>query len=183
MDDRLPQTFDLQTCRDMLEKLRRERDRYTVAKRRPDLADCAFNFMVTAVHLSAWVARDAAIQAERPEDIDTPPNHSAGLPHTEEEVRDLVEARCPELGKCRTFVNASKHAKRKPQFVWASASGEWNPPPNGTRSFAEAAIVSPDDVTWQFYVKDELGKLPAAEFFDRILRFWHEFIYGHFSGR
>ena len=53
-------TFDLETCRDLLDKLDRELKRIRGTNNRLELADHGYNFAITAWHISewAWAAMD-----------------------------------------------------------------------------------------------------------------------------
>lgn len=111
------QTFDLHSCRDMLNKLEREMKRLREAKKRTDVADHAFNAAMTAWQLTDWVARDLWIERKRPRSQDTPPDMTRDLPVDGDDPKQMAKAlkkyvkeKCPELAICQTFANASKHA-------------------------------------------------------------------------
>ena len=120
------QTFAYKSCRDLLEKLRREVVRYRLIAGRDDanveeLKDVAFNASVTAWHLSDWVFNDLTEEQRK----------RFGF----KDIQDLQEhARksCRALHLCRYAATASKHA---PWYI-VSADNKWF-----TRLFVASAIV------------------------------------------
>src|SRR5262245_51504026 len=93
-----PQTFALETCRDMLEKLDREASRFEAADNQSDRADHAFNAAVTAWQVCDWVFRDLT-QHQRA--------HLKLKTLTQLQARSRVD--CRELHLCRIIATASKH--------------------------------------------------------------------------
>ena len=91
-------TFKLENCRDLCNKLQREIERFKKAATDPlDLADHAFNVVVTAWHMCDWVFADLTPQLKSKLNINT----KAAL---------QAEARkCRALHLCEQAAIASKH--------------------------------------------------------------------------
>lgn len=148
-----PQTFAYESCRDLLEKLRRELDRYRAVEGREDadvqeLQDIAFNASVTAWQLGDWVFNDL-----------TPEQREKLGFHTKAELQEHAKANCRALYLCRHVATASKH--------W-----EVSQYPDDTVD----AIVT-GETGWTIYFVDDGTKIPADQVFEQALGFWSPFIY------
>jgi hypothetical protein len=142
-------TFAFASCRDMLDKLKREIDRYA----RVDgsdveaMKDLAFNIAVTGWHLCDWVFMDL-----------TPAQRDALNIHSLAQMQErALTSRA--LHVFRQVATASKH--------WAISN---RPDP------AVTAVVAavPD---WRIWFEDEQGELSATEAFELALHFWTAFIF------
>jgi hypothetical protein len=149
------QTFAYKSCRDLLEKLRREVVRYRLIAGRDDanveeLKDVAFNASVTAWHLSDWVFNDLTEEQRK----------RFGF----KDIQDLQEhARksCRALHLCRYAATASKH--------WQVTN---HPDP-------QVQTVVTAETSWCIYFIDNERTIAADQVFDEALNFWTEFIYHH----
>ncbi len=120
-----PQTFDLESCWDLIDKLVYELDQTnamleTSGIDRQDLAYRAFNHAVTAWHIWDWLKRD----------LESEPRAKARLAdflelpeYDEKRVLDhLMKAERGAIGVCRVIANASKHGSVSPHPVVARVS-------------------------------------------------------------
>jgi hypothetical protein len=158
------QTFAFADCRELLEKLDREIDRYReVAGRDEDkpnallklveqLKDSAFNASVTAWHLSDWVFND--MTQEQREKLSF---RSLG------DLQAHVREKCRALYLCRQAATASKH--------WIV---NHYPDPE-----VQAMVTCEDEAGWIVYFVHGGNKVPADQVFDEALAFWTGFIYQH----
>jgi hypothetical protein len=103
------QTFAYENCRQILDKLKREIDRYReVAGEKPQgekllrhvdqLKDSAFNASVTAWHLADWIFNDLTTEQCRALNL-----KKLG------ELQARARKECRALYLCNHFANASKH--------------------------------------------------------------------------
>jgi hypothetical protein len=144
------QTFAFESCRDVLAKLEREIDRYTVAAHSEELEnmkDTAFNIAVTAWHLCDWVFNDM-----NPEQ------------RTRLGIHDFIQMckhalDCRALNIFRQVATASKH--------WTVTNR-----PDPTVKVVVAAVPQ-----WSIMFEDSNGKMSADEAFEQALSFWTSFIY------
>src|SRR5262249_23449883 len=148
-------TFAYKSCRDLLEKLRREVKRYRLIAGRDgadveELKDVAFNASVTAWHLSDWVFNDLTEEDRK----------KFGF----KDVQDLQEharTSCRALYLCRYAATASKH--------WQVTT---YPDP-------KVQTVVTAETSWCIYFLDNERRIPADQVFDEALHFWTQFIYGN----
>ncbi len=101
-------TFDLVSCRDLLDKLQREIMRIEKAAGRPDVCDHGTNAALTAWHLTDWVWAD--VKNNLP--IRSAIAKQAGRAANDFDVRefqDYVAGGCKYLQICRIIATASKH--------------------------------------------------------------------------
>jgi hypothetical protein len=149
------QTFAYESCRDLLEKLRREIVRYRSIVRRDDanveeLKDIAFNASVTAWHLGDWVFNDlTAEQRER-----------FGFKDTGD-LQKHVCTNCRALYLCRYAATASKH--------WQVTI---YPDP-------KVQTVVTAEKGWGIYFVDDNKRIAADQVFDEAFHFWTQFIYSN----
>src|SRR5262245_17365437 len=151
------QTF-YESCRELLEKLKREINRYCLIAGRDDhnvadeLKDIAFNASVTAWQLGDWVFKDMTAEQRTRlgfKDI------KALLKH--------ARTNCPALYLCRNAATASKHlevTQHHDPNVQTVVTHE-----NGWRVF--------------FVDKDKNERAGADEVFVEALHFWTQFIYAN----
>jgi hypothetical protein len=161
------QTFAFTDCRELLEKLDREVDRYGEVAGRDELLDpeallklvhqlkdSAFNAAVTAWHLCDWVFNDM-----------TPEQRAKLNFRNLADLQEHVRENCRALYLCRQAATASKHwivnkyADPKVQVIVTGESG------------------------WTIYFVDDDKEIPADQVFDEALAFWTGFIYGNHIAR
>jgi hypothetical protein len=161
------QTFALENCRDLVQKLSREIDRYREVAGNDEehdwdalirvvnqLNDSAFNAAVTAWHLCDWVFNDM-----------TPEQHKKFGFKTLSDLQNYARNKCRELHLCRQAATASKH--------WTVAQ---HPDPN-------VQVIVTGETGWTIYFVDQGKKIPADQVFEMALSFWNEFIYSHGIGK
>jgi hypothetical protein len=156
------QTFAFANCRELLEKLDREIDRYrTVVGRNEDepeallnlvnqLKDSALNAAVTAWHLCDWVFSDMTDEQR----------HRLNF-NKLVDLQNFVRANCRPLHLCRQAATASKH--------WTVND---HPDPN-------VEVIVTADPEWTVYFVDGKQKHNAEDVFESALGFWTGFILGH----
>jgi hypothetical protein len=158
------QTFGFADCRELLDKLEREIDRYReMAGRDPSehdalfnlvnqLKDSAFNASVTAWHLSDWVFNDMT-QEQRQE---------LGLKELGD-LQNYAREKCRAMHLCRQAATASKH--------W-TVSKHSDPT-------VQVTVTCDDTDGWIVYFVHEGNKISADRVFDEALAFWTGYIYQH----
>jgi hypothetical protein len=154
----VPQTFAIEDTRDMVNKLYWEIEGF---RDEPELEKKlwrAFNCAVTAWHITDWLWR------ERAQDAQT----LAALQAT------MIE-RCRALLPCRHIANASKHGgvDRNPDdsiTVRVEGSdddlGEW----------PQAILESLKSHHWKIMIGTPDGEIDAFVLFDRVRQFWDEIL-------
>jgi hypothetical protein len=104
-------TFDLETSRDMLDKLYREIDRVLAAEQIQDAADHCFNAAITAWHLHEWVWKDIRqdwhVRARLAKMAGVRPPKFKGRRWKAFILSQ--QTGCPALRYCRIIATASKH--------------------------------------------------------------------------
>jgi hypothetical protein len=152
------QTFAYESCRDLVEKLDREIDRYCEVSGNDDtgdnlltlvhqLTDSAYNAAVTAWHICDWVFNDLNLEQRR----------ELGL-RTLTKLQDHVKNQCRALYLCRYAATASKH--------WLV---ERNPDPT-------VKVVVGHEDGWTIYFVDDGKKISAEQVFMAARDFWDQFI-------
>jgi hypothetical protein len=152
------QTFAYEGCRDLVEKLDRENNRYSEVVGSDEagdallnlvhqLTDSAFNASVTAWHLCDWVFNDLTLEQRR----------KLGF-KTLARLQDHAKKQCRALYLCRYAATASKH--------WLVAI---NPDPT-------VQIVVAHEGGWTIYFVDNGKRTPAEQVFVSARSFWDEFI-------
>jgi len=150
-----PQTF-YESCRDLLEKLDREIDRYRSIAGRDDhnvveeLKDIAFNASVTAWQLGDWVFNDMTVEQRQRLGFN---DSNALLEH--------ARTNCRALYLCRHAATASKH--------WEATQ---HPDPN-------VQTVVTHENGWRVLFVDGNKRTAADQVFAEALSFWTNFIYGN----
>jgi hypothetical protein len=145
-----PQTFAIDSCRDMLNKLEWEIEQLQlpVASYSPQhLQYGCYNAAVTAWHLADWVYAEATDEQRIALNIKT-------LGDLQEKAR----SQCRELYLCYYLANASKHRKVKLHVDRTVGAG------------VEAGMDTP--VTWEAFVDDGDKKRPAIDIFVFALNWW-----------
>lgn len=157
------QTFAFENCRELVQKLSREIDRYSeVAGNEEELdwdalirvvdqlKDSAFNAAVTAWHLCDWVFNDM-----------TPKQRKKFGFKTLADLQNHARHNCRELHLCRQAATASKH---------------WTVHQHPDR---DVQVVVTGEPGWTIYFVDQGKEIPADQVFEMALSFWNEFIYAH----
>lgn len=156
------QTFGFADCRELLEKLNRELDRYHGVAGRDELEsealmnlvdqlkDSAFNASVTAWHLCDWVFNDMTPEQRK----------KLGFA----KLRDLqnhARKACRALHLCRQAATASKH--------WTVSDN----PDHAVR----VTVACELETGWMVYFVHDGTKIGAEQVFTEALSFWTGFIY------
>jgi hypothetical protein len=144
-----PQTF-YESSRDLLEKLRREIERYRSMASDDDveqLKDIAFNASVTAWQLADWVFNDM-----------TPAQRKRLAIKDDRALQEHARTKCRALYLCRHAATASKH--------WEITR---HPDPN-------IQTVVKNESGWKIFFVDNNKSTAADEVFELALHFWTTFI-------
>jgi urease gamma subunit len=153
-------TFKLENCRDLYNKLDREIARFDgAANNSLDLADHAFNVVVTAWHMCDWVFADMTPELKSKLQINT-------LAELQAEAR-----KCRALHLCQQAANASKH--------WALL--EKHRDPGVDVIVGVAPVRRPEEVQeppkFEAYFKDGSDFIEAGKVFETARDFWTQFIF------
>jgi hypothetical protein len=156
------QTFACENCREMLDKLKREIERYrevagVVEKLQGEmllrhvnqLKDSVFNASVTAWHLADWAFNDLTPEQRQMLNL-----KSLG------ELQSRARKECRALYLCRHVATASKH--------WSVKNH---------RDPTIKAVVECGEEGWTGYFHDGPTKTPADQVLNAALEFWTQFIY------
>jgi hypothetical protein len=154
------QTFAYENCRDLVEKLDREIDRYcevagndqvlepnVLLKLVDQLKDSAFNASVTAWHLCDWVFNDLSEEQRQ----------KLGFVQLGD-LQNHVRKECRALHLCRKAATASKH---------------WRVEKHA--DFTVQTVVT-GETGWTIYFVDSGKKIPADQVFIAARDFWATFI-------
>jgi hypothetical protein len=147
------QTFAIDSCRDMLDKLGWEIEQLKLAQDdvKPLQYGC-YNAAVTAWHLADWVYAEA-----------TREQRTALKIKTRGDLQEKARTECRELYLCYYLANASKHRKVS-LFI-------------DPRINAGIEASSEDIPTWEAFVDDGGNKRPATEVFGFALHYWTNIVY------
>jgi hypothetical protein len=147
------QTFAIDSCRDMLDKLRWEIEQLKLASDdvQPVQYGC-YNAAVTAWQLADWVYAEATTEQRKTLKIKT-----LG------ELQEKARSECRELYLCYYLANASKH-REVTLFIDPSIN-------------AGVEATSDEIPTWEAFVDDGGQKRPATEVFIFVLHYWTGIIY------
>jgi len=169
MADPLPHLFTQYRPFDLLEKLKREKDRYDKARTRPCQEDHIANFAATAwnFHERLW----ESIEALPPEERERYANETGADTNGPKEFRDWCKDQLPDLGGWRQITNTTKH------FAKATDIGHDEVPVDVTaRPTDSAAAASLIDIAqaenWSIEIKYLCDWVPAAEAMERVIAFW-----------
>jgi len=148
-----PQTFAMENCRDLLNKLKRENERFSAAGNNIETRkDFAFNAAVTAWALCDWVFADMPSALRNKYEI-----------HNVNQMREYARYHCRALHLCRQAATASRHC-----MVDNFADPDVN-------SFVTVKSTPGCFV----YFVDGKEKRHAEDVFDDAFQFWTQFIYGN----
>jgi hypothetical protein len=162
------QTFAFENCREVLEKLRREIDRYRHAAsngRVDEMKDAAFNASVTAWHLADWVYNDMTAEQR----AETKVRSVGGM-------GNYAREHCRALYLCRHAATASKHwivTKHPDASVGVVVTANPIQPPGEPT----VELHMTEDEAWYTYFVDGEKPIDAGQVFDEALHFWTGFIY------
>jgi hypothetical protein len=149
------QTF-YESCRDLLEKLNRDIDRYCLLVGRDDhnvveeLKDIAFNASVTAWQLGDWVFNDMTAEQRK----------RLGFKDIKA-LQEHARTNCRALYLCRHAATASKH--------WEVRQ----------HSDPNVRTVVAQENGWRVFFVDDNKRTAADQVFAEALDFWTNFIYGN----
>jgi hypothetical protein len=150
-------------CRELLDKLTREIDRYQAVVGRDEqepearlklvhqLKDSAFNAAVTVWHRCDWVFNDMTSEQRQ----------RLGFSSLSD-LQKFVRENCRALYLCRQAATASKH--------WEVTN---NPDPD------VEVVVWHDEAGWTIHFIDRGQEQPAYVVFELALAFWTDFIRSH----
>jgi hypothetical protein len=165
-----PQTFAMNDCRDMLDKLKWEIEQLKRAETKHDpmhLKFGCYNAAVTAWQLADWICADATDAQKDALEIR---RKTAKLELSALQAKARSE--CRELYLCRQIATASKHRKVDLYFDRAIDAGiEAGTPTPLSGPFSLAA--------WDAFVDDNGVKRHAIEVFEVTLHYWTNIIYHH----
>src|SRR5215471_4287668 len=176
-----PKTLEMQSSRDMLEKLRREIDRLAGSIIRQDIVDNGLNAAMTAWHLTDWVWKEIQGSTRRPT-----LTARAGAPMRElKQFQELVKRNCAELAYCEDIAISTKHFAFSKLPVFSTKVTERfkiNPDPIGKDGDATQHQFSPtgETVTYtaqaaELWITDGTSLTPAAEVLERAFQWWRKF--------
>ena len=166
------ETFDLVSCRDVLEKLRREIKRIKDAKDRQDVCDHGTNAAFTAWHMTDWVWADMkknrAIRPTIAKQADRDPGNFR-LPA----FQNYVTKNSKALRICRIIATASKHVG-------------WDPGGTDLELTATGLTITEDSTVplerWILKVKIDDQSYEALPIFTKAFRYWESFTEKHQIG-
>src|SRR5262245_52210928 len=155
-------TFALENCRNLLDKLKREIDRFQAAGNEiEDCKDFAFNAAVTAWQLCDWVFADMTSAQRDKYQI-----------HNVNQMREYARYHCRALHLCRQAATASKHytvdQHSDPNVEIVVTVNSSSPP---------AQIPTQVALGCSVYFVDGREKREAVDVFGDAFQFWTDFIY------
>lgn len=160
-----PQTFDLESCRDLISKLARELDQTKVILRtsnidREDLAYRGFNLAVTAWHIWDWLKRDLKSEPRAKARL----AHLLKLPEYDEAqvLAHLMKANGGAIRVCNVIANASKHGTFSSHPVIARVSVV----------AADPGDTVTDHASWELKLEVDGKSYPALTIFEIALAEW-----------
>jgi hypothetical protein len=159
-----PQTFALENCRDLLNKLKREIERFGAAGNNIETRkDFAFNAAVTAWQLCDWVFADMSSALRDKYEI-----------HNVNQMREYARYHCRALHLCRQVATESKH-----YTVDKFADPAVNSHLTVKSTVPQAPIPLHFAPGCFVYFVDGKEKREAEDVFGDALQFWTQFIYGN----
>jgi len=180
MSDQIPpQTFGLENCRDLCEKLTREFKRLENARDREEIADHAINFAITAWHLIDWIW----VAFERKDEYfaftGTAKCESSKWKYLSDFRKYIVE-REPRLRYCGLFANSAKHLQLS-NDRWPEQESISTPVSGMSFGHTKSTLVIGDDFQGEIQWKPKIcigdDRLDARAEFQAVLTFWTEFVY------
>lgn len=157
------QTFAFENCRELVQKLSREIDRYrevagsdeeddwdALIRVVDQLKDSAFNAAVTAWHLCDWVFNDMTAEQRA----------KFGFKKLGD-LQNHARQNCRALHLCRQAATASKH--------WTVEQ----------HADPDVQVVVTGETGWTISFIDQGKTTPADDVFEMALSFWNEFVYTH----
>ena len=173
--------FLLREPRDLLAKLDREFDRFCEAtshlsKNHRCQSDFAFNFAITAWHLTEWIWKSHEAKS---------PDQSVRFgARTFQEFRKVILGGCPELRICRDLANGAKHFRLDRSNESTSVRGSAAQVIHNSgifRSISQSImrpIMRPVVGRYQerlVVVLSSGQQIPAAFVFEKTLQYWKRF--------
>ena len=168
-----PKTFDIQSFRDWMAKMERERQRYEQALSRVDKSDHATNFVVTAWHMADWIWASTGAPKDQVA-------HSLGKSVDQLKLSDFhswIKKECPPLEYCQIIGNFSKHAESR----WDRPNVDTTVSVGTSYSFSPITASSTATAEWvdnklTFKVIDDGRRLSASDLFQDIEGFWSKMV-------
>ena len=164
-------TLDVESCRDLVEKLNREYKRFLHAVTREEQSDHAVNFSLTAWHLTDWVWDAKAggrleFKGDLAKEFEKWPGGDAGL----KSFRKYILHRCGFLAYCEMVATAAKHADVDQK--------DWRPDMETTASASTTLNLDLDKIGegWKWKIVDGENRPDALAVFGAILYFWNKLI-------
>ena len=176
-----PETFALDSSRDMLEKLKRELERLAGSIIRQEVVDHGLNAAMTAWHLTDWTWRK--IQASIPQHRIL--TARAGTPIKElKEFQEFVKRDCTELAYCEGIAVSTRHFAFSKLPVFSTKVAERfkiGPAPIGkdggaTRHPPTGESISYTTQASELWITDERSLTLAAETLENACQWWRKFI-------
>jgi len=162
-----PQTFGMETCRDVIEKLRWEIEQLRSAS--PHDAESqihiCYNAAVTAWQIADWVFLDM-----------TEDQRNKLCLRSLSDLQAYVREQCRAIYLCRHLATASKHGiveRHSDSSVNATTSAADHP----IEYDDESILITPP--TWSMKILDQGKPLPAIVVFELALNYWTQFVYTH----
>lgn len=163
--------FALKDARDLLQKLERDYARFEAASlpesnEHVHQSDHAYNFAITAWHMSDWIWQSDPVPAE-----------TFRCRSLRQFQANLVK-QCPELDICQDLCNGSKHFKISRRVTRQIEKADVSAGPSVVLSTGNHRVGSPIGKTREV-LKIELAdshRVKAHEVFDSVLKFWRQFL-------
>ena len=180
-------TFDLVSCRNVLDKLQREIKRIEKALPRPDVCDHGTNAAITAWHLNEWVWADIKENWQIRAAIAKQAGRAANN-FSLEDFQGYVAERWECLKICRIIATASKHigwdilGDDQEFIARGSARSSWGGL-TATGSPRAAVTVTGDPAVpserWILKIKIDGQSYEALPIFKKAFEYWQSFIEEH----
>lgn len=169
-------SFDIESCRDLYNKLDRELERLRNATRRDDQTDHALNFAISAWHMTDWTWASACRDPQKKVALAKLAGIPPGQFNKDSWARHMAQN--PNIAICQGIATAAKH-------VGADMA-------TFETGFNLAAVERLDDVSsvdkllsfddlqtgWTLKVVEGTERRDAIPIFERVLQTWTDIVYG-----
>jgi hypothetical protein len=167
----------------MLEKFKREIERFAGSIIRQEVVDHGLNAAMTAWHLTDWTWREIQASIPRLRAI----TGRAGTPIRElKQFQEFVKGDCAELAYCEGIAVSTKHFvfSKPPVFsIKVTERFKLGPDPFGKDGDATLHQFSPTGETVNYtaqasalWITDGRSLTPAAEILENAFQWWRKFI-------
>jgi hypothetical protein len=177
-----PKMLAMQSSRDMLEKLRREIDRFAGSIIRQEIVDHGLNAAMTAWHLTDWAWREIQDSTRRP----TLTVRAGATIREVKQFQEFVKRNCAELAYCEGIAISTKHFAFSKLPVFSTKVTERfkiDAVPISKGGIATRHQFSPigESITYtaqaaELWITDGRSLTPAAEVLEHAFQWWHKFI-------